>query len=494
VTLAHTLRYTRFLLKLAEARTEALSLTTIVHRWLEGVLPVFVELSAETTPMSDRQRREIMDRLGQNFSEYRMAAYNEWPADQRPLAPDALNRLLKSASIVLERSFRSNRRSDGLFHSYNTMELGASVSIQRLFVMLEGQVAALDAQVLKPQETVALLDAMYASPLYRADQHSFLLYPDKILPDFGQRNSVPADAARAIGAVRRWEQTSERRILSPDAGDVFRFHADLKNAEVLEERLDALEQTPDFESIDAEDRTALLKLYERVFNHSAFTGRSSSMYGYEGLGCIYWHMVAKLLLAVQESYQRATETKDAFAPQVAAAYDRVRAGFGFNKDPGHYGAFPTDAYSHTPGHSGAQQPGMTGQVKEQVLTRFGELGVRVEDGSLSFDPSLLYSDELIAKDTDWSFVGGDGTLSTARIPAGGLAFSLAGVPIVYATRARTPSEERVHIVREDKTTKTTDGLRLSPDDTRALFGRLGKILRIEVDLLPTRLREKTEGA
>ena len=31
-----------------------------------------------------------------------------------------------------------------------------------------------------------------------------------------------------------------------------------------------------------------------------YTGRSGAMYGYEGLGCIYWHMVAKLLLAVQE--------------------------------------------------------------------------------------------------------------------------------------------------------------------------------------------------
>ncbi|MEO1338210.1 MAG: hypothetical protein AAFV29_21375, partial [Myxococcota bacterium] len=109
-------------------------------------------------------------------------------------------------------------------------------------------------------------------------------------------------------------------------------------------------------------------------------------------------------------------------------------------------------------------------------------------------PTLLYSDELVQKDIVWSFTGGNGTRITARIPAGGLAFSLAGVPVVYTTRAQTSGEERVHIVRDDKTIKTTDGLRLHPEETRELFSRSGRISRIEVDLLRTRLREKAEGS
>ena len=43
-----------------------------------------------------------------------------------------------------------------------------------------------------------------------------------------------------------------------------------------------------------------------------------------------------------------------------------------------------DAYSHTPYKSGAKQPGMTGQVKEEIITRMGELGCFVEDGCLVF--------------------------------------------------------------------------------------------------------------
>ncbi|HBQ60196.1 MAG TPA: hypothetical protein DD671_11400, partial [Balneolaceae bacterium] len=68
-----------------------------------------------------------------------------------------------------------------------------------------------------------------------------------------------------------------------------------------------------------------------------------------------------------------------------------------HKDPEVYGAFPTDPYSHTPQHRGAQQPGMTGQVKEDILVRFAQLGLRVEDGILSFDPFLLSSDAFIAE-------------------------------------------------------------------------------------------------
>ena len=68
-----------------------------------------------------------------------------------------------------------------------------------------------------------------------------------------------------------------------------------------------------------------------------------------------------------------------------------------------FGAIPTDCYSHTPAHAGAQQPGMTGQVKEEILTRFGELGLRVEDGRLCVLPGLLAPEALFGRDdTGWS--------------------------------------------------------------------------------------------
>ena len=68
-------------------------------------------------------------------------------------------------------------------------------------------------------------------------------------------------------------------------------------------------------------------------------------------------------------------------------YFKIRSGLSASKTPKEYGAFPFDPYSHTPSHSGAQQPGMTGQVKEEILTRFGELGCFVNDGCIMFDTS-----------------------------------------------------------------------------------------------------------
>ena len=147
----------------------------------------------------------------------------------------------------------------------------------------------------------------------------------------------------------------------------------------------------------ARDRDAVLDLFEEVFQHRSYTGRSGVMYGYEGLGCIYWHMVAKLLLAVQEIVLR-DDIPAELRHRLADMYFRVRAGIGYQKSATEYGSFPTDPYSHTPPDGGAKQPGMTGQVKEEILTRRGELGIRVDDGGLEFRPELLKAGEFLYYD------------------------------------------------------------------------------------------------
>ena len=67
------------------------------------------------------------------------------------------------------------------------------------------------------------------------------------------------------------------------------------------------------------------------------------------------------------------------------ALHEINEGIGVHKSPSLYGAFPTDPYSHTPANKGAQQPGMTGQVKEDVISRFGEMGINIRQGKISFD-------------------------------------------------------------------------------------------------------------
>ena len=484
VTLAHTLRYARFLLKLTADRTQPITAAPIVRRWFERVAEVLRDLIDQPSPISPALRRETMDRLGDAFSEYREAAYAAWPTAAAPLSIETVVGFLNDAAAVLERSFRANRREDGLFHSYNTMTIEPhAVHVHRLGLMLEGQVAALDAQVLSPQEAVALVRAMYDSPIYRPDQHSFLLYPDRTLPDFEARNCVSADAVRHIAAVDHWRQANDGRIIAADGNGTLHFNADLKNAEVLQSRLDALEATPGWTPITDADRAALLDVYEETFRHAEFTGRSASMYGYEGLGCVYWHMVAKLLLAVQESYARARTENAARAEldALAAAYHRVRSGFNYKKSPSEYGAFPVDAYSHTPGHSGAQQPGMTGQVKEQVLTRFGELGVTIQQGQLTFDPTLLVEDERLQAPYTWTFIGTDGKSHVVHVPQGGVAFMLAGVAVIY-NAVSSADAEGIRVVGRDGEIWKGSAPQLDAERTRQVLTRSGSVAKIEVDL------------
>jgi len=96
-------------------------------------------------------------------------------------------------------------------------------------------------------------------------------------------------------------------------------------------------------------------------------------------------MVSKLVLAVQESSLRAMDSgaSDEIIGKMLDHYYEMQAGIGVHKSPELYGAVPTDPYSHTPATKGAQQPGMTGQVKEDILSRIGELGAFIKDGKLS---------------------------------------------------------------------------------------------------------------
>ena len=102
---------------------------------------------------------------------------------------------------------------------------------------------------------------------------------------------------------------------------------------------------------------------------------------------------------------------------LAAAYDDIRQGLGFNKPPHVYGAFPTDPYSHTPSGQGAKQPGMTGQVKEEILTRLGELGVTIADGALAFRPTLLRAQEYTSQASAFHYVNIEGQAEAIELPA-----------------------------------------------------------------------------
>ena len=209
------------------------------------------------------------------------------------------------------------------------------------------------------------------------------------------------------------------------------------------------------------------------------------MYKYEGLGCIYWHMVSKLLLATAEVIKSAVEcdVDGQLSSSLMGCFDDIKNGLGLHKPPALYGAFPTDAYSHTTGFSGVQQPGLTGQVKEDLITRFYELGVNVEKGEISFSPVLLRQAEFLSGPKTWHFSVG-GAMQTEDLDAGTMAFTLCGVPVIY--RLAENSGIEVHISQCEP--ETISGNQLGATWSQSLFRREKLVKKLVVNLSANQIR------
>ncbi len=483
VTLFHLRRYLDFLGRRLEPLGDAgAPVSREVLAWFRRLHGALLEHRppAGAEAVDDHARRRLMDELGRAFSDYREEIHARGFGGRKDTLPfPEVVAFCRVALEHLDHAIRLNRRADGLYHSYNLLDLGPETAgLHRLDEMLEGQVAALSSGVVDPAAAAGLVEALFASRLYRADQRSFLLYPEKVLPAFLEKNHVPEEGAGAVPLVRALLAAAEPSVLGRDADGVCRFAGDLRNARDLAAALDRLAGQERWAEAVARDRQAVLDLFETVFHHHAFTGRSGSMYAYEGLGCVYWHMVAKLLLAVQEVFLRA-EREGGPAPvreALAKAYYRIRAGLGSEKTAAEYGAFPMDPYSHTPAGGGAQQPGMTGQVKEEILTRLGELGVTVRDGLVGFRPALLRRAEFLSEPGVYRGYDVDGDDLSLEVPAGALAFSYCGVPVVY-TLAQEPW---VRVTRRDGTSSARPGEWLDAAASAALLDRDGAIERVDV--------------
>jgi hypothetical protein len=358
---------------------------------------------------------------------------------------------------------------------------GREIGIDHLPEMLEGQVAMISSGVLSSDEVLALVDALYASPLYRQNQNSFMLYPARELPSFLARNTIPPGRVETNPLLVALVEAGEASIVDRDAFGTYRFSSSLASKATLVAMLDELSATPAWTELVAANRQDVYDVYEDVFNHKSFTGRSGSMYKYEGLGSIYWHMVSKLLLAVQEVFWKARAAGEPAGTieRLADAYYRIRAGLSSDKTPVQYGAFPMDPYSHTPGHMGAQQPGMTGQVKEEILTRWGELGLRLDNGTLSFAPALLRPHEFLEVERPWTFVDASGSDQVITLRPGSLGFTFCQVPIVYHL---VDGNEELTVTNVDGTASEVAGLSLDQATSDAVFARRQSVALIEVSV------------
>ncbi|MEZ4541503.1 MAG: hypothetical protein R3C43_16145 [Chloroflexota bacterium] len=482
VTVAYLRRFVVFWkAQLERAESDSFVVNTALTDLFEAVRTVFDRHQAHLkTGFNDQERHAVMDELGLAITAYRTLAYREGlPAARLELSSRQIVDFLSLAQNYIEHTLRANLRPDGLTNSYNVLHLhGQEAAVENLYLMLEGQVALLSSGMLKPAEALKLLQSLRHSDLYRADLHTYMLYPNRELPGFRQKNNVPAERVADSALVAALTEAGDRRLLIRDETGLYHFCGDFHNANDVSAVLDELAMEPAYAELVITERAFVLDLFEITFNHRAFTGRSGTFFSYEGLGSVYWHMVSKLLLAAQECYQQAKDEKadPALTSALATAYYDIRQGLGYNKSPAEYGAFPADPYSHTPMGGGARQPGMTGQVKEEILTRFGELGVSIEHGTLNFNPTLLRSEEYMTEAGTLTYVDVVGNQKAILLPPGSLAFTICQTPVIYIGG----NLSQVDVTYRDGYIATVPGKSLDATTSQHIFNRDGQIEMLQV--------------
>jgi hypothetical protein len=482
VTLGYLRRYLHQLGDLLhESAATSFDVSRELAQFFGGVAAVLQDhIALLEGPVNAAGRKSFMDSMGAVNDRYRARVYQGFCGEKEPLGKQELQDFTGLALEFVDHSIAHGRRRDGLFHSYNLVQFGdGGYTVEPLEEMLEGQVAVLSSGYLDNEAALALLHALRASRLYRKDQNSYVLYPNRKLPSFLEKNVIPSSLVQDDDWIRRELEAGRTDYVERDNNGQVHFKGVFRNADELRA---ALDRDP---AVNAEDAGNLCDVYEAVFTHRQFTGRSGSMYKYEGLGCIYWHMVSKLLLATGEAIARAVdEGADAsLVDRLGACFREIRDGLGLHKSPAEYGAFPVDPYSHTPEYTGVQQPGLTGQVKEDLITRCWQLGVRVARGEVAFEPVMLGRDEFQQEPASWSYSAGGPEL-TEELPAGSLAFTLCGVPVIY----RMADSGCLQVFGEEGAPTVIHGTRLGLELSQSLFRREQRIRKLVVDVPEATLR------
>ena len=389
VTVYHLRAYFAFLRELVLAADETYQISAEVAIWLRESAALQARGDAKNTGWA------FLRSMGHIFDHYRERVYANGFSGQVPVLKSELISWADGCLKLLDETIAVNRGK--LFASYNL--LGENRSVSPMRPMLEGQSAAVGAALAAPGELAGLLDQMDET-LAGERSGAHCLYPVRMTTPFLRKNTL------ADGFI------PDGKILLQDEDGHIHFSSRITTDNELSNALAS-------SAYSNEARAKIRAEYERLFAHSHFTGRSEVMYKFEGIGCVYWHQNAKLALALMET---ALEHADDIAARNEAlrCFERVTGRFPMRQTPLECGALPLEPYSHSSFDGFARQPGMTGQVKESLLMRRGELGVIVRGGCVRFEPSLVRREEFD--------------------DSGALSFSLCGTEIIYR-RGDTESME-----------------------------------------------------
>ncbi len=485
VTLYYTRRYQQYMVDLfSTLDINEIKISKEIQTLLSDIETTFIDnkylLSGN---INDVERKAILDRLGAAGETFRTGIYKDGFSGEFVLVKTSdLIAFFELSLTFIDHTINANKRDDGLYHSYNLMTAtDNSIQVNYLYEMLEGQVSLLSSGFLSPTQAIEVLSSLRNSDIYTERQHTYLLYPNRQLARFVEKNNISNELVEKSQLLQQLVADENTDLVVQDINGDYHFNGNFNNVDNVVEVLNQFRGTG-YQQLVNDEFDLITDIFEQTFNHKAFTGRSGAMYAFEGLGCVYWHMVSKLLLAVQENYQNAItiNAEQSVIEQLADFYFDIRKGIGFNKTPDNYGAFPTDPYSHTPDFAGARQPGMTGQVKEEIITRQGELGLSVANGVISFEPILLKESEFLKHGKIFNYFLLDGSKADVLLEQGQLAFTYCQVPVVYSLADSTT----IVITYQDGATKVINDNKVDSETSLQIFNKTGDVVKLEVSLKP----------
>ncbi len=425
ITVYHIKAYLEFIKDVFKSSQDSFNISKEVVQWLIDLKNIL-----ESTTEYKNNEKTVLDNMGEAFCKYRKSVYKYGFSKKINLETKEILSFINEAIKVVDYTIEINRKS--VFVSYNLLK--DDFTFTPMKTMLEGQSAAIAGGFLTANEVCNLIHEM-KTELYDEKEKYHTLYPVKKTTRFCDKNIVNSDMPLING------------ITTNSINGTMHFNADIVSKDILVKKCkDA--------NVNKAQMQMLLDEFENVFRHKKFKGRSDRMYKFEGIGCVYWHQNAKFALGILETAQKSfLNCED--VTQIYNTYNDILSGFIYRKSPMQCNAIPIEPYSHTSYNKKSEQPGMTGQVKESIIMRRGELGVIVKNGEIIFSNDFLRDAEFDEK--------------------GEIEFSIYGIPCKYKK-----SDEKGVVVYCNNNGIRQQGYVIEKDICNKIFMRSTKIRNIEI--------------
>jgi hypothetical protein len=240
-----TLGYLRRFMVFCRQLLDQSSITTVqvsveVQRLFSKIFIILQKFESELQhSFNDEERRAMMDALGGAGSDYRWNYYSLGFSDEYAQLPiKNIIAFLALALQYVDHSLRANQRSDNMYHAYNILHLeGNGASISHLYEMLEGQVAILSSGLLSGEESLALLESMRHSQLYEPNQHSYILYPDRNLPGFLEKNCIAPGQVTELRLISALAKAQDKSLITKDEDGNYQFSGHIRNLKDVDRSL-----------------------------------------------------------------------------------------------------------------------------------------------------------------------------------------------------------------------------------------------------------------